>query len=77
MKIVRLWLPVCCAGMLVGCGQKGPLVLPDAPKHKKALPPAAPPPATPPAATPPTTAPPAAPQATGATSNPSDKTPNP
>jgi predicted small lipoprotein YifL len=35
MKIVRLWLPLCLAGMLAGCGQKGPLVQPDAPKHKK------------------------------------------
>lgn len=23
---------------LLGCGQKGPLVLPDAPKHKRAIP---------------------------------------
>ena len=28
----------CLAGMLIGCGQKGPLVHPDAPKHKKVLP---------------------------------------
>ena len=38
MKIVRLWLPLCLAGILAGCGQKGPLVLPDAPKHKKTTP---------------------------------------
>jgi predicted small lipoprotein YifL len=72
MKVVRLWLPLCCAGMLVGCGQKGPLVLPDAPKHKKVRAPAAPAPAKPPATAPPATGP-----ATGAASSPSDKTPNP
>jgi predicted small lipoprotein YifL len=38
MKIARLWVPLCLAGMVVGCGQKGPLVLPDTPKHKKVMP---------------------------------------
>jgi predicted small lipoprotein YifL len=38
MKIARLWVLVCLAGMVVGCGQKGPLVLPDTPKHKKVVP---------------------------------------
>jgi predicted small lipoprotein YifL len=38
MKIVHLWVALCLAGLLVGCGQKGPLVLPDAPKpHKRLL----------------------------------------
>lgn len=36
--MVSLWIPVCLAALVVGCGQKGPLVLPDAPKHKKTLP---------------------------------------
>jgi predicted small lipoprotein YifL len=38
MKLVRLWVPICVAAMVIGCGQKGPLVLPDAPKHKKTIP---------------------------------------
>jgi predicted small lipoprotein YifL len=38
MKIARLWVAVCLAGIVVGCGQKGPLVLPDTPKHKKVVP---------------------------------------
>ncbi|HWY94798.1 MAG TPA: lipoprotein [Steroidobacteraceae bacterium] len=37
MRIVRLWVPVCLAGLVVACGQKGPLVLPDTPKHKKTV----------------------------------------
>jgi len=37
MKIVRLWIAVCLAGLVVGCGQKGPLMLPDSPKHKKTV----------------------------------------
>jgi hypothetical protein len=46
MKIVRLWVPLCLAGLLLGCGQKGPLVQPDTPKHKKVTPgPAGAPPA--------------------------------
>lgn len=38
MKIVRFWVFACLAGMVIGCGQKGPLVLPDTPKHKKVVP---------------------------------------
>jgi predicted small lipoprotein YifL len=38
MKIAPLWLSLCVAGMLVACGQKGPLVHPDAPKHKRVAP---------------------------------------
>src|SRR3984885_9510589 len=38
MKIARPWALVFLAGILAGCGQKGPLVHPDAPKHKKAVP---------------------------------------
>ena len=44
MKVVRLWVPICVAGMMLGCGQKGPLLLPDAHKHKRVIPR---PPATP------------------------------
>jgi predicted small lipoprotein YifL len=29
---------VALAGLLLACGQKGPLVLPDAPKHKRGAP---------------------------------------
>jgi predicted small lipoprotein YifL len=51
MKIARPWALVFLVGMLTGCGQKGPLVHPDAPKHKKTVPstpaPAAPAPAAP------------------------------
>ena len=65
---MRLWLPLCLAGILLGCGQKGPLVQPDTPKHKKAAP-------SPPAAAP------APPQggmpATDAASDPPDQTPKP
>src|ERR1700728_643415 len=67
MRIVHLGIAVCVASMLVGCGQKGPLVLPDTPpKHKKVqLGPHAPakspanasPTNTPPANTPPADAP--------------------
>ncbi|HEX9404020.1 MAG TPA: lipoprotein [Steroidobacteraceae bacterium] len=67
MRIVRLWIPVCLAGLVVACGQKGPLVLPDTPKHKKTVSsprtPTAPAPTTPaptaPAPTAPAPAPPA------------------
>jgi predicted small lipoprotein YifL len=46
---------LCALGLLAACGQKGPLVLPDAQKHKPttanpAIPLTATPPATPPAA---------------------------
>jgi predicted small lipoprotein YifL len=44
---------VALAGLLLACGQKGPLVLPDAPKHKRGAP-AQPAPA--PAPAPPNTA---------------------
>src|SRR3984957_9466114 len=70
MRIVHLGIAVCVASMLLGGGQKGPLVLPDTPpKHKKvqlgphapAKPPAnASPAPTPPANTPPADAPSAA-----------------
>jgi predicted small lipoprotein YifL len=30
---------VALGGLLLACGQKGPLVLPDAPKHKRTVPP--------------------------------------
>lgn len=40
---------VCAAAGLLACGQKGPLLLPDAPKHKRLAPK---PPATPAAAKP-------------------------
>ncbi|MHB8475095.1 MAG: LPS translocon maturation chaperone LptM [Steroidobacteraceae bacterium] len=79
MKIVRLWLLLCLAGILTGCGQKGPLVQPDAPKHKRTTKPAAAP------AQPAPGAPrgqdtgpdPAGTPATDATSKPSDKSPQP
>ncbi|MGO9945894.1 MAG: LPS translocon maturation chaperone LptM [Steroidobacteraceae bacterium] len=47
MKPARPWVLVCLAGVLFGCGQKGPLVMPDAQKHKRSIPapPAAPKPA--------------------------------
>jgi predicted small lipoprotein YifL len=32
---------VALGGLLLACGQKGPLVLPDAPKHKRTVPPLA------------------------------------
>jgi predicted small lipoprotein YifL len=32
---------VALGGLLLACGQKGPLVLPDAPKHKRSVPPLA------------------------------------
>jgi predicted small lipoprotein YifL len=58
MKIARLWVPLCLAGVVVGCGQKGPLVLPDTPKHKKVVPgPHAPASGAQPAGTPATDAP--------------------
>jgi len=38
MRIAHLWILVSLTALLAGCGQKGPLVLPDAPKHKKAVP---------------------------------------
>jgi predicted small lipoprotein YifL len=38
MKIARFWVFACLGGMVIGCGQKGPLVLPDTPKHKKVAP---------------------------------------
>src|ERR1700693_5371311 len=61
VKIVRLWIPVCLAGLVVvGCGQKGPLGLLDTPKHQKAAPsPRAPPAPAPTAPAPTAPAPPA------------------
>jgi predicted small lipoprotein YifL len=38
MTLARLLIPICIAGLIAGCGQKGPLVHPDAPKHKKVVP---------------------------------------
>jgi len=61
MRIVRILVLFCLVAMVSGCGQKGPLVLPDAQHpHKKAkfpAPPKAPAPAKAPAPPPP--APPA------------------
>jgi predicted small lipoprotein YifL len=34
----RLWVIMYLAGALAACGQKGPLVLPDAPKRKHTTP---------------------------------------
>jgi len=45
MKPARPWVLICLAGVLFGCGQKGPLVMPDAQKHKRSIP--APPATTP------------------------------
>lgn len=55
MKIAQLSVLLCLSVIALGCGQKGPLVLPDAPKHKKTLP-RAQPPATPDDTKPPTDA---------------------
>ena len=62
MRTERLLVVACLAGILLGCGQKGPLVLPDAQHpHKKigiGKPPASPAPTPAPAgAAPPTTTP--------------------
>jgi predicted small lipoprotein YifL len=71
MKIAQLMVLVCLAGGVLACGQKGPLMMPDAQKHKRTVPslpsapksttrpaPAGPPPATSPApAAPPTASP--------------------
>jgi predicted small lipoprotein YifL len=38
MKFAQQWLLLCLAGVALGCGQKGPLVMPDAQKHKRTLP---------------------------------------
>jgi len=38
MKPARPWVLICVAGVLFGCGQKGPLVMPDAQKHKRSIP---------------------------------------
>ncbi|GAC1502961.1 MAG: hypothetical protein NVS1B6_09970 [Steroidobacteraceae bacterium] len=35
---MHAWAAICLAGTLVACGQKGPLLLPDSPKHKKVAP---------------------------------------
>ncbi|MEP6883547.1 MAG: lipoprotein [Gammaproteobacteria bacterium] len=37
MKPARLLITLCVAILIAGCGQKGPLVRPDAPKHKKVI----------------------------------------
>ena len=57
MKISRMWIVLCLAGIVAGCGQKGPLVHPDTPKHKKVAP-------TPRTAPAPSTPAPSAPDAT-------------
>jgi predicted small lipoprotein YifL len=44
MKFAGPWVFIFLAGLLSGCGQKGPLVMPDAQKHKRSIPA---PPATP------------------------------
>ncbi|HSZ10283.1 MAG TPA: lipoprotein [Steroidobacteraceae bacterium] len=38
MKIAPFTLSICLAGALLACGQKGPLVMPDAQKHKRTIP---------------------------------------
>src|ERR1700761_3410695 len=38
MKFAQQLLIICLAGAAIGCGQKGPLVMPDAQKHKRTLP---------------------------------------
>ena len=38
MKIARLLVIVWLAGGMLACGQKGPLVMPDAQKHKRTIP---------------------------------------
>jgi|GEM_PF-5038191 len=38
MKIAPLTLSACLAVALLACGQKGPLVMPDAQKHKRPIP---------------------------------------
>ncbi|HEX3398087.1 MAG TPA: lipoprotein [Steroidobacteraceae bacterium] len=38
MKFAQQLLLVCLAGVVLGCGQKGPLVMPDAQKHKRTIP---------------------------------------
>jgi len=55
MKLARPWVFICLAGVLCACGQKGPLVLPDAQKHKRTIP--APPTAAPEPAVPGASAP--------------------
>ena len=59
MKAKDLWLLLALTGLLLGCGQKGPLVLPDAqhPHKKRTLP--APPKASRATSTSPSTSPPA------------------
>jgi predicted small lipoprotein YifL len=74
--MARLWIPVFAAGMIVGCGQKGPLVLPDAPKHKKVMVPS--PRSTPsPAPAPGNATPGPTPSGTPATDAPSGQADNP
>ncbi|HEX3948523.1 MAG TPA: lipoprotein [Steroidobacteraceae bacterium] len=38
MKFVQLLALIFLAGEALGCGQKGPLVMPDAQKHKRIVP---------------------------------------
>ncbi|HEY2780130.1 MAG TPA: lipoprotein [Steroidobacteraceae bacterium] len=38
MKFVQLLALLFLAGGIFGCGQKGPLVMPDAQKHKRTVP---------------------------------------
>ena len=38
MKFVQLLALLFVAGGIFGCGQKGPLVMPDAQKHKRTVP---------------------------------------
>jgi predicted small lipoprotein YifL len=38
MKNAHLAVVICLGGILLGCGQKGPLVMPDAQKHKRTVP---------------------------------------
>jgi predicted small lipoprotein YifL len=38
MNVARPLVIFCLGFGILGCGQKGPLVLPDAPKHKRVIP---------------------------------------
>jgi predicted small lipoprotein YifL len=38
MKFAQQLLLIGLAGAVLGCGQKGPLVMPDAQKHKRTIP---------------------------------------
>ncbi|HEY0747346.1 MAG TPA: lipoprotein, partial [Steroidobacteraceae bacterium] len=89
MKVAALLVIVRLAGGVLACGQKGPLVMPDAQKHKRTIPtpPRAPaksatqptPATSPPAGSPPPTspAPPASPIPSPSTPTPTDSSSHP